>query len=67
MKITFKKEKGWCEVYTNAMYSQPKNVFLKGSEEERELKFQEESIFTIGHSRSVLGDVPKGLLSLIHI
>ncbi len=63
--IGTKKEKGWCKVYEKAMYSQPNNIFLKGSEEERQLKFQEESIFTIGHSRSVLGDVPKGLTYLV--
>lgn len=63
--IGSKKEKGWCEVYKNALFSQPKNVFLKGSDEERQLKFEKNPIFTIGHSRSVLGDIPKGLTYIV--
>ncbi len=63
--IGSKKEKGWCEVYASALFSQPKNVFIKGSDEERQLKFEENSIFTIGHSRSILGDIPKGLTYIV--
>lgn len=63
--IGTKKEKGWCEVYENALFSQPKNVFLKGSEEERQLKFEKNPILTIGHSRSILGDIPKGLTYIV--
>ena len=63
--IGTKKEQGWCEVYRNALFSQPKNVFLKGSEEERQLKFEQNPIFTVGHSRSILGDIPKGLTYIV--
>jgi len=63
--ITGKKEKGWSTVYSKYQYNQPKNFALKGSDEERELKMANQSVITIGHDRSILNEIPKGLTYIV--
>jgi len=59
--VSGKKEKGWSKVYSNALYTQPKDIVLKGSDEERELKFKNEPILYVAHNRSTLGDFMTGI------
>ena len=46
-------------------YLANQKCIFKGSEEERQLKFEQNPILTIGHSRSILGDIPKGLTYIV--
>jgi len=63
--ISGKKEKGWSEVYSKHQYNQPKKFAIKGSDEERQLKMTNPTVITVGHNRSILNEIPKGLTYIV--
>ena len=56
-----KKEAGWSQVYKEKHYEQPNAYVLKGTDEERELKIQNQFNITVAHNRSKLDENPKGI------
>ncbi len=63
--ISGKKEKGWSNVYSKHQYNQPKKFAIKGSDEERALKLTNATVITVGHNRSILNEIPKGLTYIV--